>query len=129
MGQGAARQPRARAARDHGHLDGVAGAQHGLDLGLGLGQADHQRALAVGREAVAFIGRGVLGIPQQCMGGHMGLERGHDLGLAPRAFGGRRLSVGRIGGAGCVGGAGFRAGEGHEQDCRPCGRIFNAGRG
>ena len=116
MGQGTARQPGARAARDHGHLDGVAGSQHGLDLGLGLGQADHQRALAVGREAVAFIGRGVLGIPQQGVGGHMAGQRGHDLGLAPCALGDCRLSMGRIGGGrrhGAGSGAGWGAGGSH----------------
>ncbi len=40
-----------------GTLQRVAGAQHGRHLRLGLGQRHHQRALAVGGQAVAFVGR------------------------------------------------------------------------
>ena len=35
------------------------------DLRLGLGQRDDERLLAVGGEAVAFVGRGVFALPQQ----------------------------------------------------------------
>ena len=56
VGHGAAREARARTARHHGHLQLVAGAQHGLHFVVRFGRAHHQRALAVGGQAVAFVG-------------------------------------------------------------------------
>jgi hypothetical protein len=86
---GAARQARARTARHHGHLELVAGLEHGLHLRLGFGQAHHQRALAVGGQAIAFVGRGVFAVPEQgVLGGHHAAEGLHDFGLARGALGG-----------------------------------------
>ena len=63
--QRAAGEPGAGAARHHRHLEPVADRQHRGDLRLGLGQGDDQRLLAVGGEAVAFVGHGVLALPEQ----------------------------------------------------------------
>jgi hypothetical protein len=60
----------------------MAGLQHRGHLGLGLGQGHGQRHLAVGGEAVAFVGHGVLAVPQQGVGRQQPRQRGHHLGLA-----------------------------------------------
>jgi hypothetical protein len=86
MRHGATRQAGAGAARHHRHLEPVAGLQHGAHLVLGLGQCHHQRALPVGREAVAFIRRGVFAVPQQGMRRQYALQCLHHLGLARRAL-------------------------------------------
>ena len=54
--------------------------QHRLHLLVGFGQGHHQRALAVGGQAVAFVGRGVLGCVEQGVGRQDGLQ-GSDHGL------------------------------------------------
>jgi hypothetical protein len=92
--QRAARQPGAGAARHHRHLQRVAGLQHGGHLRLGLGQRHHQRLLAVGGEAVALVGHGVLGLPQQRVRGQQRRRaRRRRLALALGAFA-RRLGSG-----------------------------------
>ncbi|MPM48500.1 hypothetical protein SDC9_95225 [bioreactor metagenome] len=99
MRHGAARQPGARAARDHRHVQRMAGAQHGLHLGFRFRQGHDQRALAIGGQPIAFIRRGVLGIPQQRMRRQMLAECIDDFFLAVGPFTGRqRLQVGRCGG-------------------------------
>jgi hypothetical protein len=80
--QGAAGQAGAGAARHHRHSQRVAGLQHGGDLGFGLGQHHHQRPLAVGRQAVALVGRGVLAAVQDAMPGQGPGQRSHHLGAA-----------------------------------------------
>ena len=88
--QRAAGQAGAGAARHHRHPQRMAGAQHRSHLRLGFGQRHQQRLLAVGGEAVAFIGHRVLAAPQQRMRRQQRLQRGQHLGLA-RGAGGRRL--------------------------------------
>jgi hypothetical protein len=56
-GHGAARQAGAGAARHDLHLQRVAGLHDGDDLRLVLGQHHHHGQLAVGGQAVAFVGR------------------------------------------------------------------------
>ncbi|EHP43329.1 hypothetical protein OR16_09259 [Cupriavidus basilensis OR16] len=43
----------------------MAQAQDGADLVLAVGQCHGHRHLAVGRQAVALVGHGVFGFPQQ----------------------------------------------------------------
>ena len=80
---GATRKPGARATCNDGRSYGVAGLEHSLHLSISLGQADQQRALAVGRQSVALIGRGVFALIEQGMRRHMGAQCLHHLGLAP----------------------------------------------
>ncbi len=88
VGHGAAGQAGARAPRHHGNPQRMAGLQHFLDLDLGFGQCHRQRPLPVGRQPVALIGRGVLRIPEQGMGGQHAAQGADHLGLALGAFGG-----------------------------------------
>ena len=74
-----ARQPRARTARHHGHIQPMANLQHRLHLCIRLGQRNQQRPLAVGGEAVAFVGCRVLVVPQQGMPGQVGLKQRQKL--------------------------------------------------
>ncbi len=115
---GAARQARARAARHHGHGQAVAGLQHGLHLVIGFGQRHHQRALAVGGQAVAFVGRGVFAVPQQRVRRQVLQERLHHLGLERGA---RRRRGGCRGGRGRRGGRNGAGGRGHACHFRRCG--------
>ena len=78
----------------------MADRQHRGDLRLALGQGDDQRLLAIGGEAVAFVGHGVLALPEEGMRRQRGAERGDDLGLAARAFGRCRRGGGEDGGVG-----------------------------
>jgi len=71
--QRAARQPGAGAARHHRHTQAVAHAQHLAHLLRRVGQRHRQRPLAIGGQAIAFIGRGLLIRPQQRMRGQNGL--------------------------------------------------------
>ena len=67
MRHSATGQAGARPARHHRHAQRMAAAQHRLHLRFGLGQGDHQRALAVGSQAVAFVRRGVFSLVEQGM--------------------------------------------------------------
>ena len=69
----------------------MAGFQHRLHLLIRLGQGHHQRALAVGGQAIAFVGGGVFGRVEDGVGGQHGLQ-GRDHGLLS---GGTRLAGGR----------------------------------
>jgi hypothetical protein len=60
----------------------MAGPEHRLNLLLVFRQGDDQRALAIGGEAIALVGRGVFGVPEQRMRGQHRLQRGDDLRLA-----------------------------------------------
>ncbi|MCY1547272.1 hypothetical protein D9M68_833180 [compost metagenome] len=112
MRHGATRETRARAARHHRHIQRVADLEHRGHLVFGLGQHHHQRALAVGGEAVAFVGHGVFGLPEQRVGGYHGLQCTHHLGLARGA-----LELGGLGGGGgCVHG-------GFGMDCKVAGSV------
>jgi len=62
-----ARQAGARAARHHRHAQLAAGTQDGDDLRLALRQADGQRQLTVGGEAVTFVGTQIFLVEQQAM--------------------------------------------------------------
>ena len=86
IGHRAAGQARSGAARHHGDIQRMAGPQHGLDLGFVFGQCDDKGALAVSRQAVAFVRRRVLGVPEQGSGGQDRLQGPHHLGLAFGAF-------------------------------------------
>ena len=89
MGHGPAGQSRARPARNHGRIQCVAGAQHGLHLVFSLGQGHGQGAFAVGGQPVAFVGHRVLRRVQQRVGrqdraqctDHLGLPGGPVWGL------------------------------------------------
>ena len=76
----------------------MAGLEHRRDLLFGLGQGHGQRALPVGREAVAFVGGGFLVLPEQCMGRQDGAQGADDLGLPLGALQG----VGLVWGGGCI---------------------------
>src|SRR3954467_8812880 len=54
--QGAAREAGARPAGHYGYVEISAGSEDALYLLFGLGQRDHHRHLAIGRQAVAFVG-------------------------------------------------------------------------
>ena len=90
--QRAAAQARAGAARHHRQAEFMAGAQHRGDLRFGFRQRHQQRQLAVGGEAVAFVGHGVLALPEQRVRRQQRRQRGHRLRLAPGAVG---CSIGR----------------------------------
>ena len=114
-----------RAARNDGSAYGMAGLEHGLHLCISLGQADQQRALAVGRQSVALIGRGVFALIEQGMRRHMGAQSLHHLGLAPSTLG----LLGRVmrGVGSCAGGGdeiGKSAGGRHACKCRGCARAL-----
>jgi hypothetical protein len=80
---GATRQPGAGTTRHHRHVQAMAGFQHRLHLLIRLGQGHHQRALAVGGQAIAFVGGGVFGRVEDGVGGQHGLQRGNH-GLLSR---------------------------------------------
>ena len=82
QGHGTARQAGARAPRHHRHPQVMAGFQDGLHLGLGFGQGDCQRALAVSGQAITFIGGDIFAVPEQRMFGQHCLQGLHQLGLA-----------------------------------------------
>ena len=64
----------------------MTGFQHRLHLGVGFRQRHHQRALAVGGQAIAFVSGGVFGVPQQGMGGQHLFQGCDHLGLTAGAF-------------------------------------------
>ena len=122
---GAARKARARATCNDGRSYGMAGLEHSLHLSISLWQADQQRALSVGRQSVALIGRGVFALIEQGMRRHMGAQCLHHLGLAPSTLG----RLGRVmRGVGCSAGGsdeiGKSAGERHACKCRGCARAL-----
>ena len=86
MRHGPTRQARARAPGHYRHLQAVAHLQHGLHLGIGLGQRHDQRALAVGGQAVAFVGGGLFALPQQGVAGQVLAQGLHHFGLAGQAL-------------------------------------------
>ena len=98
MGHGAARQARTSPARDHGYGQRMTGFQHRLDLGVGFRQRHHQRALAVGGQAIALVSGGVFGVPQQGVGRQHLFQGCDHLGLAGAAFD----RLGLQGARGCV---------------------------
>ena len=75
------RQAGARPARHHRHAQRMAAAQHRLHLRLGLGQGNHQGALTVGGQAVAFIRRGVFSLVEQRMLRQIAAKRLHHTRL------------------------------------------------
>ena len=81
--QGAAGQARAGAARHDRHVQRAADAEDGDDLFLRVGQSDHHRQLAIGGQAVAFVGARILGIGQHAAGRQHGQQGGDD-GLLAR---------------------------------------------
>ena len=89
VGHGAAGEASTRAARHHRHTQAVAGGQHGLHVRLSLRQHHHQGALAVGGQAIAFVGRGVLRGVEHSVGWHHLLQRLNHLLLkdGPGRFG------------------------------------------
>ena len=75
-----------RAARDHRDAEAMTGREHRGDLHLVFRQGDDERLLAIGREAIALVGRGVLAVPEQGVRRQDGTERGDDLFLPTRPF-------------------------------------------
>mmetsp|Transcript_5564 Transcript_5564/g.21424 ORF Transcript_5564/g.21424 Transcript_5564/m.21424 type:complete len:312 (+) Transcript_5564:2217-3152(+) len=69
----------------------MTGLEHRSDLVFGLGQGHGQRALAVGGQAVALIGRGLIGLIEQRVGRQQRAQRGHQRGAA------RGEIVGKVG--------------------------------
>ena len=67
MGHGTAGQASACTARHHRHIQVVAHLQHCCHLLFGFRQGHQKRALAVGGQPVALIGRGVFCLAQQRM--------------------------------------------------------------
>jgi hypothetical protein len=67
--------------------------QHGGHLGFGLGQRHGQRLLAVGGQAVAFVGHRVLAVPQQRVG------RQHGRASAATTSAGGRLGAADLAGS------------------------------
>jgi len=88
---GAARQAGARTACHHRDPQFMAGAQHALHLGLGLRQCHGQRTLAVSGESVAFVGPGLLRVPQQGMGRQHRAQRGQQPVQQRGLFAGGRI--------------------------------------
>ncbi|MNC84888.1 hypothetical protein D3C83_04570 [compost metagenome] len=80
--QGAAGEPGAGAARDHRHLELVAGLQNAADLVLGFRQCNCHGDLAVGGQPVAFVGLHVLVVEQQRSRGKKDAQRRDHLALA-----------------------------------------------
>ena len=76
----------------------MTGLQHAGDLRLGLGQRHGQRALAVGGQAVAFIGARLLVLPEQRVRGQLGPQGLDQLRATPGAEAGQRggLVAGRL---------------------------------
>ena len=87
-------QTRASTARYDGHAHRVASLEHGLHLGIGFWQHNHQRPLAVGGQAITFIRGGVLKVPQQRMCWQNSLQCRNHARLAAGA--GIRVVVGPI---------------------------------
>ena len=75
-------------------------AQHRGDLRLGLGQGDDERLLAVGGEAVAFVGHGVLAPPEQRVRRQGARRARRRPRPGARALGRRRRRGGEDGGVG-----------------------------
>ena len=99
MRQRAARQPGAGAARDHRHASRWQARSTAATCSSVSGSATTSGMLAVGGEAVAFVRRGVLALPQQRMRGQQRRQLGDHGRLAARPLGG-------LGGAGFFGGSG-----------------------
>ncbi len=73
VGHGTTRQAGARAARHHRHIQAMTHPQHCSHLLFSFRQGHQQRALAVGGQAVAFVGRGVFRLVEQRMLRQIGL--------------------------------------------------------
>lgn len=76
---GAAGQARAGAARHDRHVQFAAHVQDRQHLLFAVGQGDDHRQLAVGGQAVAFVGTGVFGVGEDTARRQFRVQRGGDL--------------------------------------------------
>ena len=89
-GQRPARKAGARTPRHHRHTFFVADLQRRRDLGCGSGQHRCQGRAAIGRQPVAFIGAGFVGVIDHGIGGQNGAQARDDAGAVRQNYRVRR---------------------------------------